>query len=486
MRHLPLGRDIAWQMWIARQLIGGASLYHDILETNPPLWFWLAVPVQRLAERFEILPQDALIGAVFGYIALAQLLFARLIADLEARRRAWLLVATAIAVIFVPIADFAQREHLVLIAAIPYCALVACRAEERVVPWWLAVAVGLLAAVTFALKHYFVAPLLLLEVWILWRLRREWNPFRPELLALVGAATLYAASLYLCSAAYLTTIVPMLKLAYSAYGRPLRVQLINPNTIFWILGALLVYGLRAIRDSLTMAYAVAVVGFVVCYFIQHKGFSYHAIPATGLLFIILGILLPMQHQARTSSVLYVGTMSILGLVLTIPLVVGLYVTLTREEPSVIKDLLRGTPRGSSVIMLTADPSRIWPMVENQGYVWPSRYFGMWMLPAFAEEIRTKGKLSLPMQELAREVRAQTLMDLKCNPPEIIIIHDLPSLRAKGIDTLGFFSQEHEFLQFFANYDSAKTGKLGGEPVTSFVRRPGWRPSTPAEGCRKIY
>ena len=37
--------DVSWQLWIARQLNGGARLYRDIVEVNPPLWFWMALPV---------------------------------------------------------------------------------------------------------------------------------------------------------------------------------------------------------------------------------------------------------------------------------------------------------------------------------------------------------------------------------------------------------------------------------------------------------
>ncbi len=37
--------DVAWQLWIAGRIHAGANLYTDIVETNPPLWFWMAVPV---------------------------------------------------------------------------------------------------------------------------------------------------------------------------------------------------------------------------------------------------------------------------------------------------------------------------------------------------------------------------------------------------------------------------------------------------------
>src|SRR6478672_3812114 len=41
--------DVASQLGIAQRIHEGARLYRDIIEVNPPLWFWMALPVDRLA-----------------------------------------------------------------------------------------------------------------------------------------------------------------------------------------------------------------------------------------------------------------------------------------------------------------------------------------------------------------------------------------------------------------------------------------------------
>ena len=41
--------DVAWQLWIGQRMLAGANLYRDIIETNPPLWFWMALPLDRIA-----------------------------------------------------------------------------------------------------------------------------------------------------------------------------------------------------------------------------------------------------------------------------------------------------------------------------------------------------------------------------------------------------------------------------------------------------
>src|SRR5215211_7582165 len=59
---LQITHDAAWQMWIGRQLLHGTNLYTDIIEINPPLWFWLAVPLAALSQLTGISGLHVLIG----------------------------------------------------------------------------------------------------------------------------------------------------------------------------------------------------------------------------------------------------------------------------------------------------------------------------------------------------------------------------------------------------------------------------------------
>ncbi|HET6157092.1 MAG TPA: GtrA family protein [Dongiaceae bacterium] len=475
LRHMSVTHDVVWQMWIARQLLGGAKLYSDIVELNPPLWFWLAVPVQKVAQVLEIAPKHAMVAAVLLYAALAQLALSALIAELSLRRRVVLLGVALVAMVIVPIPDFAQREHLALIAAIPYSVLLARRADGRTVSWRLAVAVGLLAALGFALKHYFVVVPVSLELWLLWRQRRGWNPLRPELLVLSVVAILYVGAILLVTPDYISIIVPMVKLAYFGYEMALPFQLAKPFVIFWAAGTAVLYTVRKNLTSLTIAAAIAATGFVLCYFVQQKGWSYHAMPAVALLFLSLGSILSAEHRADSRRIV-VGAMAMP--ILTV-LMVGPYKNQFEKD---IAHLLAGAERGRPVMMLAANPSTIWPLVEDRGYIWPSRHFAMWMLTAFAYQLRTDGRLSPEMQELAREVRTQTAADLECNPPDVILVDDLRVSKAYGIEAVAFFSEDKEFRAFIANYDKAR--KLGY--FTAYIKHRGWNPAAPPAACRPVY
>ena len=49
-----LNQDIAYQLWMARQLNGGLDFYSQLPEINPPLWFWMARGVDALASLLHL------------------------------------------------------------------------------------------------------------------------------------------------------------------------------------------------------------------------------------------------------------------------------------------------------------------------------------------------------------------------------------------------------------------------------------------------
>jgi hypothetical protein len=79
LAQLPPNNDVAWQLWIGRQLAGGAVLYRDIVEINPPLWFWLAVPIVQAANLLGISGTAAVVGFLGVAAALSVALLQRLV-----------------------------------------------------------------------------------------------------------------------------------------------------------------------------------------------------------------------------------------------------------------------------------------------------------------------------------------------------------------------------------------------------------------------
>src|SRR5947209_13249093 len=94
--------DVAWQLWIAGRIHAGATLYRDIIETNPPLWFWMALPVDRAATILHLRGETVLIVGIGSLVGLSLAATSRLLPQITALRRSLLLAYCALALAAMP------------------------------------------------------------------------------------------------------------------------------------------------------------------------------------------------------------------------------------------------------------------------------------------------------------------------------------------------------------------------------------------------
>ena len=197
--------DVAWQLWIGHQLRHGARFYIDIIETNPPLWFWMAMPIDWVVGLIGIRPAEAMVAAMCLSSSMSVVVSGRLLGTMPRPIRAALLVYIALTLMLMPLLDMGQREQILLIGATPYLLLAACRHERREISPLLAAGIGIGAALGFALKHYFLIAPALSELWLFMALGRLYRPLRPETIALASVGLLYAAAIVMLVPAYTTS-----------------------------------------------------------------------------------------------------------------------------------------------------------------------------------------------------------------------------------------------------------------------------------------
>ncbi len=439
----PLTSDVAGQLWIARALRGGARLYVDIHEVNPPLWFWLAVPVDWLAERLRLSPADVLIAACGATALLSVAAADRLLCHLPPARRRALLVYAGTILLVMPLRDTAQREFLALAGAISYALLIAARRDGRAAPPLLAALVGLGAGVGFALKHYFLGVPLLLELWLIASLRSGWRPLRAETLALAAAGAAYAAAVLIVTPDYLATIVPQLALAYGVAmpGGPM----VQPAQWIWLLLLILVATQARRLPALATALLLAAAGFAAAWLIQNRGWPYHAIPATGALALAAAALL-VEAWERTGEVVR----RVAPAALLLPVALALAPTHAPVTPANdIAPALAGLKPGDPVALISTEGFTAWPAAVDRGFRWSSRYGQYWMLGAIdarAHDARVAA--------FGREVARRTAHDYRCLPPLRIVVtrpgRADPRAGAAG-DPLRWFLGEPAFARVFAHY-----------------------------------
>jgi len=441
--------DVAWQLWIAGRLHEGADLYRDIIETNPPLWFWMAVPVERLASLLHVRIESALIVAIGCLGALSLAATSRFLRHLEPSPRAMFLCAIAIMLCAMPWMHVGQREQIVMIGALPYAALIAARRDGRAIPALLALAIGAAAGLGFALKHYFLIVPLLLELWLIAGFRRRWHPLRPETLAMAGIGAAYSVAIVLIERDFLVSIVPLLTQAYGSFAAPSVRHLFGlPASV--AVAILLVLGLhaRALRQApIASAIAIAAMGFAGAYFIQFKGWPYHALAMLGCASMALAALLAESKDKL--RLLRLGGPALLCLPLSVSAGEAMRPTLPDADlMQAISDLPPATPVG----FISEDTAIAWSVTLQHHFAYPSRYNGFWMLSSVYRNEQA-GSPDARLTALGTEVVANTVADFRCMPPRRILVSRprKGSWNEHANDPLTIFMRNPEFAEFLRHY-----------------------------------
>lgn len=438
--------DVAWQLWIAGRIHAGANLYRDIIETNPPLWFWMALPVERIASVLHLRVEAVLAVAISGVTALSLAATNRLISELPPARRQLLLAYAALVLAAMPWAHTGQREQIVLIATLPYAALVAARRQGKSVTPVIAALIGVGAALGFALKHYFLIVPALIELWLLFGLTKAWRPLRPETIAIVVVGCAYAAAIALIEPDFLSNIVPLLRLAYDVFGAPSVRYLFGPLALAGMVAlALIAAHTRVLsRSPLAAALSVTCLGFAAVYFIQGKGWTYHAIPFVGFGSLALGALLAeCALPVRWLRLLAPGVM-------VLPFYVSAQEVMHPELPAPdVLNAVSGLRPGDPVAFVTTESAIPWSVTLQGGYRYASRYNGFWMMRAILRDERL-GTGNSRLTALGARIRTETVTDFTCIPPRRIIVWRPPHGQ-DGLDILPYFLRDPAFAALLSHY-----------------------------------
>lgn len=443
--------DVSWQLWIAHQLNGGARLYSDIIETNPPLWFWMGMPVDRLALVAHLRSDHVLIIVIgcFAFLSLAAT--NQLIRSIGVQRRALLLAYAALVLLAIPWLQFGQREQIVLIGTLPYSALIGARRDGRQLPVVFAFTIGAFAAAGFALKHYFLIVPILLELWLLGCQRRKWRPLRPETTAMVLVGGLYAASFLLFARNYFSVALPLIFLAYGVTGAERFIDLFQPAVLVALATlALLAAHLRIFRSdksSFAGPLTIAAVGFAGAYFIQAKGWTYHAVPfaaCSALAFATLlagGTKLPRIAALAAPALLF------------LPFWIAARQAMNEPQSEIdVRVAVEGLKSGDSVGFIGSDPALGWNVTLQNNFRYPSRYNGFWMMRAIVRN-EAMGSPDRRLSRLGELVVRQTVDDFRCLPPRRIII----ARPARGVagagqfDIMTVFLRDPQFHELMSDY-----------------------------------
>ncbi len=498
--QFPPTWDVAWQHHIAKEVLHGGELYRDVIDLNPPLWFWAAIPSVWLAEFTQ--QSSFAIASFFNHLGLAIALPCvwSLLPKTWTQFGRTIFCAGFIAAIgMLPLDEAGQREQAFSLACVMWVAIFAARLNGQRIGLGPAILVGLIAAYGFALKHYFLLVPVTLELWLIWKQRKDWRPFRPEVLTLAFSAVVYAISVVALVPDYLTEIVPLTAASYQGlrdFGdEPMLVaisKIIGLSSIAFIPFILVLLNRKAgpfEPIALGLCWVAILCAFNVC--IQAKGWGYHFMPIKAV--IILAALALILHKPRAQpeiglrfSRLVAGTL-ILGNVVIPGLKTWTFVQENAPLPEgsparVIEQMLEKSPRDSTVAVLSSNPGNAFYRPFQSGKTFYSRYFSAWMLPQLHADKSVNG------QAILQDVRTKITQDLMCSLPDMILIETTASYNSSlwsahyiVTDPLAILKPYDVFQNWMdQNYQE---GPRPGPTIRAWFRREGATPMKPAT-CRK--
>jgi hypothetical protein len=466
---VPLSNDVSYQYWVARQLRHGADFGRDIVEVNPPLWFWEAALVSRVADALGLAYEPVIVIVMIMRAAIAVMLVMMCLPTLSPRRRVAAGARLMAMLCILPVRDLGQRDVIMVLGAIPYVALVALRRDNARVPVATACLVGLLAGYGIALKPHFLLIPAFLEGWLILTLRRGYRPFRPETWMMAAVGALYFMAVIMLTPNWLGGAMQLAGQTYGAFGPPLSGLLLGqPYTIGWVIAAVILIARWSRAESAARAAAILALACAASYVVQGKGFSYHAMPVTIALLWSLWLVI-CEGRAIGPGVLRVLSGALIAATCAMAWMIGPY---RPDDLGAVTKRLDKLRPGSGFAVISAHSWDAFPRVEDQRLIWPFRAASLWTIPAV---VRT-GDVTLRKLTLAAIAD-----DLNCHPPHAILIDNAdraPDTAGRGFDYEKFIRQDRRIAALLAGY--RVTARFNGMILLETER-----PQNPVGQCRTV-
>lgn len=459
----PMNHDVAGLLSFTARWLDGEALYRDLLEVNPPLIFLLNAPAVLLGRW---LPG----GPVMAF----QLLFAAGCGGAAwAAARAWPGGALARAsaggalpvLVLLPGYAFGQREHIMLVLALPYLVQAARRAAGERPPGRLAAAA--VAALGFALKPHFLLLPAAVEALLLARRGRgaAWRDPVPWAMAAVWLG--YAGLVALAFPDYLRVMLPWAAGGYFGVNHVGWWDIVaSPRLLPPVLAlALLAWPAWRSGRALPQVLVAAGLAAAVAAAAQGKGFPYHALPAQ-LLAVLAALALAQawleralprpaanRRQAAAASAWALGLLGLAGLLG--PEAPWSELHYRASQTPLLAALFAREAAGGRVLLLSPAVAPVYPALTYAGVrnIFPA--MTIWPLQAaYARCPATTPPFHAPEAMDPREawIFARTAELFARQRPRLVLLSDdrrMPG--CDGFDSLAYFARHPLFAAALRRY-----------------------------------
>ncbi len=327
--HLYLHKDIAIITHTARQMLDGQTYGHDIFEPNPPLIFYLHFLPILIANKtgFNLVSLLRLefITMIFSSALLVRGLLKKVfrhesdVDNTDNRLVDIMACGVTIAFLFLPADAFGQREHLFLILTTPYIFLAVCRLNNQLIAPTMAIAIGIIAGIGFAIKPFFLATFLCIELLFVCRKKNRWGWVRPESIASIALIIVYGLAVIWFYPGYFNMVLPLWIPYYQGIAQSWG-QLLTQSIFLWCCSAVFLACWVKNEDphaNMKHILACGILGTLISFLIPRVNWYYHILPALSFsfLYFILIIAELMASNGRVISRAQISGITILILVI---------------------------------------------------------------------------------------------------------------------------------------------------------------------------
>jgi hypothetical protein len=474
----PMNHDVAAVLEFSQRWLAGEALYSRLIDANPPLIFVLNLVPAALARLTAL-------SAVWAF-QLCMLIYGSVIWWLAIRVRQGrnegsierLLLDLVPVLVFVAAGnDFAQREHLMTLGALPYLFSAARRARGERPPHRCAVAV--IAAAVFGLKPHFLAVPALVEFYLVVVLgpRAAMRDPVPWIMAAIWAG--YVALLPVLFPNYINFVLPLVWSDYLVLGDMSVWEMILLPRLYHGLLLLTPLGLVALfgRDPLSKMLTLAAVGGAASVIVQHKGWSYHLLPLESFSLMLAGVL-----AARSLDLLGTGfhrfrhacACGLALLVVQYDVWNGDVWGWKRDyadssDARVAKTLTRAAEGGRGLV-LSPRVGPIFPALNYARVRTMMPTMTMWVLQAAYSQCLADGRRYRDPGEMdwAERFIFQTIsQDFAADPPEVVVIDQTSGIKRcdEDFQFLEYFLRDPAFAKTWSRYR-----RIGDEDAFDFYVR----------------
>lgn len=428
MLRSPLKDDIAWLLYVARRWLAGRELYVDVVEVNPPLIVWIsAIPMQiaswlRVGAQYTAIP--FFVAAVLGCAWWTACLLRGSSKLFDDRLPVFAAIGTVLLV--VPAGDLGQREHLLIAASLPYLALFARSLDRARSTRRDMLIAGVLAGLGCALKPRYAGVFVVLEGLAL---LRGLNPLNTRSLAAMATMVSYAALVAVFCPAYLRRAVPLALALYGATDVPLRHLVADSLRLMFGQAVALVLWWQRRRQvpeaNLMLTLVVFAIAATAICLVDGKDWFYHRLPATiaTVLALMCWVASALLHRNARS-----GRPWLLVAAGAVAFVTFLVAAFQRLEPQValamepeqntiarLERLIR-SQHARTYIAFSEWIALGFPVVNNTGVTWESRFDSMWALKGELWRVRFD-----PVGAKAWPIRHWVAHDFIVGCPDIAVV-----------------------------------------------------------------